>query len=192
MGQVLKKGSMFVSPSRHWTTEEHLRRKKASALVFDIRKDSKGNVLNPESVSRASQSKADECDINKIMARVEKGQFPFDPFSGARERVYADFASMPADFQAALDLSMRVKDEFMALDPQLRARFENDPKKLLDFLDKAENQDEAVKLGLLMKPRFETVKVQTKDGDFWVTKNLVNGIEVKREKVIAVSTPEKP
>ena len=39
----------------------------------------------------------------------------------------------------------------MALPAQIRSRFENDPAKLIDFLDNSENLDEAIKLGLVSK-----------------------------------------
>jgi hypothetical protein len=40
----------------------------------------------------------------------------------------------------------------MRLPAELRARFENDPAKLIEFIDNSENLDEAINLGLVNKP----------------------------------------
>ena len=44
---------------------------------------------------------------------------------------------------------LAAQDEFMELPAQLRARFNNDPALLIDFLEKEENREEAIKLGLV-------------------------------------------
>lgn len=61
--------------------------------------------------------------------------------------IYADHANMP-DYKAALNLVIQAESQFMSLDASLRAKFDNDPAKLLGFLDDAKNDDEAIKLGL--------------------------------------------
>jgi phage internal scaffolding protein len=40
----------------------------------------------------------------------------------------------------------------MALPAQIRSRFDNDPAKLIDFLENEQNHDEAIKLGLVNPP----------------------------------------
>jgi len=40
----------------------------------------------------------------------------------------------------------------MRLPADLRARFDNDPAQLIQFLENSDNKDEAIKLGLVNKP----------------------------------------
>jgi phage internal scaffolding protein len=51
-----------------------------------------------------------------------------------------------------LNQVIAAEDEFMRLPADLRARFENDPAQLIEFLENLENKDEAIKLGLVNPP----------------------------------------
>lgn len=95
------------------------------------------------------QSDAAECDINTIVARAKAGA---DISRLVRaEGQYGDWSNLP-DFRTMLNMVNKARDQFMALDAQVRKRFNNDPAQLLDFLGDEKNRDEAVKLGLVKAP----------------------------------------
>lgn len=56
------------------------------------------------------------------------------------------------DFQSAMNLITEAKQEFMKLPAKVRSRFDNDPHKVIEFLDDANNRAEAEALGLIPKP----------------------------------------
>lgn len=106
----------------------------ASAVLAD-------SDVNP---SKAIQSEKDSSDINFIVERFGITQMvPIGP----KLPEYGDFDEIN-DYQSALNAVRVAGEEFMQLPAKLRSRFDNDPQKLLEFLDNPENKDEAVKLGL--------------------------------------------
>lgn len=54
-----------------------------------------------------------------------------------------------ADFQEAQNLIAGARSMFNELPASMRERFDNQPAQLLAFLEKEENREEAIKLGLL-------------------------------------------
>jgi phage internal scaffolding protein len=104
--------------------------------------------LHCEDASLAQQHFKDECDINNILRQFNvTGQLPEHALSPR----YGDFTGI-GDYHTALNQVIAAEDEFMSLPATLRARFENDPAQLIEFLDNPENKNEAVELGLLNKP----------------------------------------
>lgn len=95
------------------------------------------------------QSDKKEADINNIVSRIMKtGQLPptvrGQPF-------YGDDLSIFGDYQ---DCWMKVREAnelFASYPADVRRRFDNDPAKMLMFLDDPANLDEAVKLGIVQK-----------------------------------------
>lgn len=160
--------------------EEYKKRKQSTALDFTIKKDAKGNILNPECVSKTSQSFKDECDINNVIKRGIKNGFLPETFQNQKTPRYGDFTNVP-DFQTALNRVNQMKDEFNALPAEVRAKFENDPSKLLEFIINPNNEEEAIKLGILPKPKMDYKRLVTPTGDVVVT--YKNGVEIKREPV---------
>lgn len=116
---------------------------------FEVKKDSKGRVLNPEVISMTNQSDADACDINKIFARFEKTGLLMDPSSGVmRTPQYGDFTEL-GDFH---DMKIRVAQAEQAFDQlpaKIKNRFDNDVQKLYGFLADQKNWKEAVALNLM-------------------------------------------
>lgn len=108
---------------------------------------------DPKSVSMTEQAHENECDINKIVARAEKGIFPI---GNAFSPIFGDF--MDVDLTKMLETTNRARTAFMTLKPEIRARFENDPAKVVEFLHDEKNADEARKLGLLPPLTPEQVK----------------------------------
>jgi hypothetical protein len=81
------------------------------------------------------QSFADECDLNKLMARYQKtGLLPQHP---GKDAFYGDFADLPS-FQEAQHIIAEASSAFMLLPATVRAEFENDPGQFVAFA-----QDEA-------------------------------------------------
>lgn len=96
--------------------------------------------------SLAIQSAKDECDINTIVRRFGlTGELPNDvkvPMSGD----YTDVV----DYQTAMNVVIAADRAFMEFPAEVRARFSNDPQKLLEFVQDRGNLEEARKLGLAM------------------------------------------
>ena len=104
--------------------------------------------LHCEDATLAQQHFKDECDINNILRQFNvTGLLPESTLSPR----YGDFTGI-VDYHSALNQVIAAEDEFMRLPAQTRARFNNDPAQLIEFLDKEENKNEAVKLGLVKQP----------------------------------------
>ncbi len=98
-----------------------------------------------EEPSLTQQHFKDETDINNILRQFNiTGLLPEAPLSPR----YGDFTGI-VDYHSALNAVIAAQDDFDGLPAHLRARFENDPAQLIDFLDNPANFDEAVKLGLV-------------------------------------------
>jgi len=159
---------------------EHKRRKQASALRC---LDENGKPLNPESVSVAVQDKKENCNINKIVARATKNGM-VDQTLIKIPGQYGDFTNV-VDFQEIQNRVIRMNDKFMTLDPKLRMKFDNDPVKLVAYLDKTKTdqttKEEAISLGILPKPVIKTKKIETPEGNFWVTTK--DDLEINRTPI---------
>lgn len=94
------------------------------------------------------QSFKDECDINTIVKRFGlTGEMP----GGFAMPVSGDFSGI-GDFQSAMNAVRAAQEAFDSLPGEMRARFANDPQRLISFLEDGANRDEAVKLGLVALP----------------------------------------
>lgn len=100
--------------------------------------------------SLTQQQFADDVDINVLVKRLglDKVQLPAEAID---PRYYGDVSDVP-DLRTVLDLANEARNKFMELPPKLRSRFNNEPAELWDFVNNPENADEAVRLGLLIKP----------------------------------------
>ena len=112
---------------------------RSADIVFQVDKD--GNPLE----SLTQQQFQRECDINFIVKQNQDTGL----ISHVNHRMpqFGDFGDA-TDFQSALNYLQEANDAFMSLDAHVRARFQNDPAQLLDFLTNPENIEEAIKLGL--------------------------------------------
>lgn len=101
----------------------------------------------PESEAVVQQQFAEEVDINTIVRRFGlTGELPDEvrvPMSG-------DFTDV-MDYKSALDAVRAADAGFMELPAELRARFENDPQRLMMFMADDKNRAEAIALGLVNK-----------------------------------------
>lgn len=167
--------------------DEHLKRKDSTRQIYV---DKNGKPLNEESKSVAVQDKKDICDINRIVKKAIRPDGQVDmsvvgPLSKG-PGIFGDFTNV-VDFQTMQNRVIKMNNAFMALDPVLRAKFDNDPAKLIAFISDENNKEEAIELGFLPKPKFETKSLETPEGKFWVTTK--DGVEIKRE---AAKLPPAP
>lgn len=96
--------------------------------------------------SQTQQHFKDETDINYILSNFGIDALPVNPLSPR----YGDFTDV-VDYHSALNAVIAAEDSFMALPAHLRTRFDNDPAKLIDFLENPANRQEAESLGLVAK-----------------------------------------
>lgn len=123
-----------------------------SALNYDFDEASKESALSmvdPETGELdkgfTQQEFKEECDINEIVRRFGlTGQLP----ENVRVPVSGDFTGI-TDYASAMLAVRSAEESFMELPASLRARFENDPQRLMEFVADDKNYDEAKKLGLL-------------------------------------------
>lgn len=123
------------------------------------------NNINP---SRTVHAPKDQHDINVIMAKYKKtGQLPNVV---TRSGVYADMTEMPS-YQEALQTVIEANNAFDMLPARVRAKFDNNPQKLMDWLSKPENTKEAIELGLRVpnKPKEATLD------------DVVNAVKAQKE-----------
>jgi len=122
---------------------------------YDTDAASNESGLHCEDASLAQQHFKDECDINNILRQFNiTGLLPEVPLSPR----YGDFTGI-GDYHTALNQVIAAEDEFMSLPATLRARFENDPAQLIEFLDNPQNLKEAISLGLVNEKPVEMPQV---------------------------------
>jgi phage internal scaffolding protein len=114
---------------------------------YDTNAASNESGLRCEDATRTQQHFKDETDINNILRMFNiTGQLP----KKAITPQYGDFTGI-SDYHGALNAVIAAEDQFMTLPATLRARFDNDPQELIEFLNNPENLQEAQKLGLVNK-----------------------------------------
>lgn len=109
-------------------------------------KSPKGIVNKSASMTQAQFQ--DECDINKIMDRYMRTGCLSDPLSQMRPGTYGDFSNL-GDYMENMNKVIEAREMFDALPAKVRERFGNNPGAMIDFVMDPNNQEEAVKLGLL-------------------------------------------
>ena len=123
---------------------------------YNYDKDAASNEsgLACEEPTLAQQHFKEECDINTILQKFNiTGLLPEAPLSPR----YGDFSGI-GDYHSALNRVIAAQMEFEGLPAQIRARFDNDPAKLIDFLGDDKNREEAEELGLVDKVAAEAVE----------------------------------
>ena len=115
--------------------------------------------LSFEGTSSMTKSEfADECDINNIVKRsIQSGVLP----QGTRQPMFGDFTQVQS-YEDAQKGIVQAQEQFLNLPSDIRAKFGNSVAELLDYIANPENQEEAIKLGLLPQPETtETPVVET-------------------------------
>jgi len=62
---------------------------------------------------------------------------------------YADYSGLPSDYHAARQFLDAADGMFMEYPAEIRARFDNDAGKMLQFVQLEENREEAIRLGFI-------------------------------------------
>lgn len=96
-------------------------------------------------ISMTQQHFKDECDINNIL-KSYRGKIP------ASEEPAFFMDCTVNDLQSAYSIAEDIGSRFDSLDSEVRAKFNNNPLELLEFVHNADNQTAAIELGLLPKP----------------------------------------
>jgi len=121
---------------------------------YDTDAASNESGLACEEPSLAQQHFKEECDINTILQKFNiTGILPEAPLSPR----YGDFSGI-GDYHSAMNRVLAAKTEFESLPAQIRARFQNDPALLIEFLQDENNRPEAEELGLVEKAAAEVVE----------------------------------
>lgn len=116
-----------------------------SSFNYDRDAVSDETGLKCDDESKAIQSAEEESNINTIVRRFGiSGELP----GGYAMPQSGDFTNIP-DFHTAMNLVRKAQEEFVKVPAEVRARFNNDPGRFMDFFDDPANYDEALKLGLV-------------------------------------------
>lgn len=112
---------------------------------YDMNKAGDESGLKCQDATLTKQSFADEVDINTIVRRFNvTGELP----QGVRMPTYGDFTSV-MDFQEAQNAIRAADESFMAMPHEIRARFDNDPARFVEFCSDPANEPQAKKWGLV-------------------------------------------
>lgn len=112
---------------------------------YDVDAVSDATGLKCEDKTLTKQSFAGDADINELVRRFHvTGELP----TNVRMPLSGDFTNV-MDFRGAMDAIVAARESFDAMPAEVRARFDNDPAKFVDFCDNKENWPEAEKMGLL-------------------------------------------
>lgn len=104
------------------------------------RTDDDGNI-----VYTTEQAHKDMCNVNNIIRKYDK-----TGLISHVSRIEAKFGDMTGiDFKTMADTVAQTTSLFQNLPSNIRNRFENDPGKLLAFMEDPANRDEAISLGLI-------------------------------------------
>lgn len=115
-----------------------------SPYNYDMEKVSSETGLLCLDASKTVQDQRDEVDINTIVRRFGlTGKLPDD----VRTPQYGDFTNI-GTFHEACNVVAEANEMFEELPAELRARFDNDPEKYVEFCIDERNLPEMVKLGL--------------------------------------------
>jgi len=107
--------------------------------------------------SKTVQSFGNEVNINQIMARAKKRQAVY---INPRQPIWGEDVSQGMSFHDTLNRIAEIRGQFMALSPDLRDHFDNDPAKMLEFIKDPKNEAEGRKIGLYEPLKAEPLPVK--------------------------------
>lgn len=115
---------------------------------YDVDQASHESGLECCDPTKAQQQFREETDINTIVKNFGlTGEMP----ENVKVPHYGDYSSV-VDYKTAVDMVLAAEESFMELPAQVRARFNNDPQALMEFVHDEVNSAEAEKLGLVSRP----------------------------------------
>lgn len=110
--------------------------------------------------SMTDQSQAQETDVNYIMKRLGNDM----RLLPEHQKSVSDLTDLPTDLASAYLAIQEAEETFMTLPARLRSKFDNDPQKLVQFLNDPKNNEEAIHYGLKVKAPDEFIP-QTRSND---------------------------
>ncbi len=96
----------------------------------------------------AQQQFRDEADINTILERFGRTGELVVPVNVPQ---FGDYSEV-VDYHSAMNMVIEAQDSFDRLPAKIRAEFDNDPGKFVDFVMDDNNRDKAVEMGLIAAP----------------------------------------
>lgn len=111
-------------------------------------------VYHSELPSDTKQSMRDECDLNELIKKYPNMLgYGLDALQAGQFASFEDLTYAPADLADAMAAVEDVQTAFQALPSAVRDKFGSNPLSLLEFLSNSDNDEEAYKLGLKIKPQ---------------------------------------
>ena len=107
------------------------------------------NPINTGTKTKVQQQFKEDCKVKNIMQKFVNTGVP--PLGNAKPPMFIDFTKF-GDYTEMLNHVTKVKQQFMALPAKTRKAFDNEPQKLLNFVDSMESDKDvlkAVELGLM-------------------------------------------
>lgn len=118
-------------------------------------------VFHSDLPSETKQSMKAECDLNELIKKYPNMLgYGMDALENGQFASFTDLTYAPEDLSAAMSAVEEVRDRFMALPSAVRDRFGSNPLSLLEFLSNPQNDDEAIKLGLKIKPEISSADAE--------------------------------
>lgn len=102
---------------------------------------------NGKPIYFTEQAHKKECDVNNIIKKYDKNGLI--THVSKFEAKFGDVSGV--DFQAMQEKVANAQSMFNQLPVEIRSEFENNPAKLLKFMDNPDNRDRAIELGLINK-----------------------------------------
>lgn len=122
-----------------------------SPYNYDTKQHSDDTGLACPEPTLTQQQFLEESDINFIAERFGlTGEMP----QVLKLPAYGDFEGI-YDFQSAQNQVREAETSFMTLPAKVRARFNNNPQQLLEFVEDEANREEAIFMGLVKRPEVE-------------------------------------
>lgn len=116
-----------------------------TAFNYDVDHASSQSALHCLDETLTDQSQQKAADINEIVRQFGvTGTLPQQPLP----EHFGDF-TMATDYRSAIEAVRDAEAQFMDLPAGLRARFQNDPGQLINFLADTANRKEAQTIGLI-------------------------------------------
>lgn len=115
---------------------------------MDAMANSDATAVNCKDKSLTQQQFKEATDINVLFGKyLETGELP-----QVEGMAYGDFTGI-FDFQSAMNAVRTAQESFQTLPARIKNRFDNNPQKLVEFINDPENREEAIFLKLVDAPR---------------------------------------
>lgn len=108
--------------------------------------------------TRTKQSFREQVNVNSIIARHRKSGM-LDHVNG-KQPFYGDVSNIRS-YQEALNVVNTASELFNGMSASIRRRFDNDPLRMIEFLQDPRNLQEAQELGMVAKAPAKPVEAST-------------------------------